>query len=52
MFFPVKKIGHTLVVFSADHQGKANANATFVIKEREHIDIHLELILIQMDIVG
>ena len=40
---------HTFVVFTADYQGMACA--AFVIKEGEHINVHLELILVQMDIV-
>ena len=47
---PVKYICHTLMVFTANYQRMASA--AFVIKEGKHIDVHLELILIQMNIVG
>ena len=49
ILFSIEKIGHTLVVFAADHQRMASA--AFVIKKRKHIDVHLKLILAQMDIV-
>ena len=48
VILPVEKIGHTLVVLATDHQWMATV--AFVIEEGEHIDIHLELILVQMDI--
>ena len=50
MISPVKKIGHTVVVFATDHQGITSA--AVVIKEGKHIDVHLELILVQMNIAG
>ena len=38
------------MVFAADHQWMAGA--AFVIKKRKHIDVYLNLIFIQMNIVG
>ena len=49
MFLPVEKICHTLLVFATDYQGMART--TFVIKEEEHIDVNLELIVIQINVV-
>ena len=49
MLFLIDKIGYTLVIFVADHQRMASA--AFVIKNGKHIDVHLKLILVQMDIV-
>ena len=49
MLFLIEKIGHTLVVFAADHQ--RITSAAFVIKKGKHIDAHLKLIVVQMDIV-
>ena len=49
MFFTVEKIGHTLVVFTTDYQEMASA--TFFIKEGKHIDVHLELIFVLMNII-
>ena len=49
MLFPIKNFGHTLVEFAADHQKMASA--AFVIKKGKHIDVHLKLILVQMNIV-
>ena len=49
MVLPVEKIGHTLVVFTANHQRMATA--TFIIKKGKHIDVYLKLILVKMDIV-
>ena len=39
----------TFVVVAADHQRMASA--TFVIKKQKHIDVDMELILIQINIV-
>ena len=47
MFLPVKKICHTFLVLTTDYKGMASA--TFVIIEGKHIDVHLELILIQIN---
>ena len=49
MLFLIEKIGHTLVVFAADHQ--RITSVAFVIKKGKHIDAHRKLILVQMDIV-
>ena len=49
MFLPVELIGNSLVIVTADYQGIASE--AIVIKEGKHINIHLQLILIIMDIV-
>ena len=50
MIFSIKQIGHSLVVFAGDYQWITSA--AFVIKIRENIDVHLKLILVQVNIVG
>ena len=50
MLFPIKKIGHTPRGFSTDYQRMSSA--AFVINKKEHIDIHLKLIFVQINIVG
>ena len=45
VFLPIKQIGYTLVVSTSDNHGMASA--ALVIKEGKHIDVHLELILVQ-----
>ena len=49
VFLPVKQIGYTLVVFTADYQWMASA--AFVSKEGKHIDVFRELILVQIEFV-
>ena len=49
MSVPVKKIGLTLIVLATNHHRMASA--AFVIKKGKHIDVNLELILVQMNIV-
>ena len=46
---PIEKIGLILVIFETNNQGMASA--AFVINKRVHIDVFLELILVQMNIV-
>ena len=48
--FPIEQIRHALVVLATDYQGMASA--TFVIKKGKHIDVHLDLVLVQINIVG
>ena len=47
---PVEKIGHTLVVITADHQSMAST--ALIIKEGEYIDVHLSVIFVETNIVG
>ena len=49
MLIPIEKIGHTLVGFATNYQGRASA--AIVIKERKHINVHLKLILVKINIV-
>ena len=50
MCLPVEQIANALVIFATDCQGMASA--VFSIKKRKQIDVHLEQILVQMNIVG
>ena len=43
----VKKIGNTLVGFTANYQRMASG--AFVIKKGKYIDVHMKLIFVQMD---
>ena len=49
MLLPEQQVAHALVVVATDCQRMSSA--TFIIKKGKHIEVHLEYILVQIDIV-